>query len=499
MLDTDPSLIAALRADLAAADYSVTHVLDLLGPVAANALAREQVIPAERVTRESTDPAAVLVRLFTLGDPVDQARVEAALPRLGAAGALRLGLVRAEGDALLALVDLRPYGDDEHTCWIASDLSELATRAPLPVNHVLGVGGASATLAAWTPRPRVRRALDLGTGCGVQALHLSTHAEEIVATDISERALNIVRFNAALNEQDWDIRQGSMLEPVAGERFSLIVSNPPFVITPRDHGLPTYEYRDGGQSGDAVVEHLVTHLGEHLEPGGIAQIIGNWEVVGDAAWGERVADWAARAGVDVLVLMREMQDPAQYAETWARDGGQQSGTGEFARMYAAWLDDFAARGVSGIAFGLITLHRPADERTPWIEIRDARGPVRPPLGPVLLAQVEARDWLARHTDQEVLDTAWTVAPDVTLVQVSRPGEPDLSYLELRQSEGLQQSDLLSGDFGTAAAAYIGVADGELTARQAIVAIAALLDRDQAVLLDDFTIRIRQWVADGILR
>lgn len=495
MLDTDPSLIAALRADLAAADYSVTHVLDLLGPVAANALAREQVIPAERVTRESTDPAAVLVRLFTLGDPVDQARVEAALPRLGAAGALRLGLVRAEGDALLALVDLRPYGDDEHTWWIASDLSELATRAPLPVDHVLGVGGASATLAAWTPRPRVRRALDLGTGCGVQALHLSTHAEEIVATDISERALNIVRFNAALNEQDWDIRQGSMLEPVAGERFSLIVSNPPFVITPRDHGLPTYEYRDGGQSGDAVVEHLVTHLGEHLEPGGIAQIIGNWEVVGDAAWGERVADWAARAGVDVLVLMREMQDPAQYAETWARDGGHQSGTTDFNQMYAAWLDDFAARDVTGIGFGIITMHRPESDREPFVDLLDARGPAAAPMGPAVLAGIQARVWLAEHDDDAILDTSWSAAADVTVAQHFRAGSSDPEVIEVAQGGGLGYRESLD----TASAAYLSVADGDLTARAALAAISGLLELDQDELVEAMLPRLRRWIAAAILR
>ena len=218
MLSSDPALIAALRADLSAAPFTVERTEAVLGPVAAGALAREQVLPAERETRDNLDPAAVLIRLFTLGDPVDRATVDAALPALGGAGALALGLVRDAGDALIATCDLRPYGDQEHAWWLASDLSELATRAPLSEDHVLGVGGASTTLASWTPRPRVGRALDLGTGCGVQALHLSTHAEHIVATDISDRALSYVRFNAALNGQEWDIRHGSMLEPVAGER-----------------------------------------------------------------------------------------------------------------------------------------------------------------------------------------------------------------------------------------------------------------------------------------
>ena len=115
-----------------------------------------------------------------------------------------------------------------------------------------------------------------------------------------------------------------MLEPVAGQEFDLIVSNPPFVITPRDPDMPTYEYRDGGGHGDSVVEHLVTHLGAHLAPGGIAQLLGNWEIVGDGAWTDRLGQWARRSGVDVWVVQRDVQDPAQYAETWARDGGHQA-------------------------------------------------------------------------------------------------------------------------------------------------------------------------------
>ena len=72
-----------------------------------------------------------------------------------------------------AACDLRPYADEQHGWWLASDLTEAATSEPLPPDHVLGIGGASTTLASWTPRPPVGTALDLGTGCGVQALHLA--------------------------------------------------------------------------------------------------------------------------------------------------------------------------------------------------------------------------------------------------------------------------------------------------------------------------------------
>src|SRR5690606_15502302 len=99
------------------------------------------------------------------------------------------------------------------------------------------------------PRERV---LDLGTGCGVQALHASQHSTTVVATDISTRALEFARFNTALAEVSVDLRHGSLFEPVAAEHFDLVVSNPPFVITPAaayHAGLPVMAYRDGQRHG----------------------------------------------------------------------------------------------------------------------------------------------------------------------------------------------------------------------------------------------------------
>ena len=127
----DPGLVAALRADLLASRFTVEGVTDLLGPMAAAALEREQALPAQRVTARSSEPGATLVRLFTLGDPVEVAEAAAALPTLGVEGAVALGLVAPEGDAVVARCDLRPYAADVVDWWVASDLGEVATGAPL--------------------------------------------------------------------------------------------------------------------------------------------------------------------------------------------------------------------------------------------------------------------------------------------------------------------------------------------------------------------------------
>ncbi len=490
----DEDLVARLRSDLTAADFTVTGTLDVLGPLASGALGREQPLPARRVASASATPAATLIRLFTLGDPVDVAEVDRALPTLRLAGAIALGLVTEEGDGVVARCDIRPYASDDRHWWVASDLAEVATGSPVREDHVLGVGGASTTLAQWTIRRPVASALDLGTGCGVQALHLGHHADRIVVTDLSERALAFARFNAALNECTWDVRPGSMLEPVEGERFDLVVSNPPFVITPRSGEVPLFEYRDGGAAGDAVVAGLVRSVGEHLEPGGVAQLLGNWEVPRGSSWTERVGSWLEGAGVDAWVVQREVQDPAEYAETWSRDGGHHAGTADFDAMYAAWLDDFASRDVEAIGFGVITLHRPATDREPFVDLMDERGPVPAAMGEVVQVGLESRTWLAEHSDDEVLDRAWKATPDVTEERHTLPGASDPSVIVARQGGGLGRVIRLT----TVTAAYLSVADGELTPRQAVGAIAGILELDPDETEREVVAFVRDAAKDGLL-
>jgi len=505
---TDPDLLDRLRADLDAAGYTVDGVERLLGPVAAAALHREEPVPALRVTATAAPvPRATLVRLFVLGADVPRTAVDAAFAGLGTDGAARLGLVEVAGagrdDAVRAVVDLRPYRAEDAVgavdWWLASDLGELATGRALRTDHVLGVGGASTTLAQVTVRDPRDRVLDLGTGCGIQALHAARHAGHVVGTDISARALAFARFNAALaglGEDRVDLRAGSMLEPVAGERFSLVVSNPPFVITPRAAGVPAYEYRDGGRSGDAVVADLVTGVGDVLAPGGVAQLLGNWEVRSGEAWHERVGRWLDRSGLDGWVVQRELQDPAEYAETWIRDGGATPDRDRdgWRAQYAAWLDDFAARDVEAIGFGIITLRRPLTGAPTLRRLEEVTGSVQQPLGGYVAAGLAAHDWLADRDDAALAGARLTVAPDVTEERYLTPGNADPDVVLLRQGGGLRRTVRA----GTALAGLVGACDGELTVGQLAGGIAALFDVAAADVAAEVLPSVRGLVRDGLL-
>jgi hypothetical protein len=490
----DPALVEALRADLEHAAYTVDGVRAVVGPVADAALHREQALPADLATRGRREPAAVLVRCFAIGMPVSDVDLDRALASLATAGAAELGLVETSGGEVRATCDLRPYGDEAHDWWVVSDQSEIAHGGPLPTDHVLGVGPASATVAQWTPRRPVRRALDLGTGCGVQALHLATHSDKVVTTDLSERALAFARFTTTLNDANVELRTGSLLEPVVGERFNLIVSNPPFVITPRRPDITTYEYRDAGLVGDAVLKRLVQALGDHLEPAGIALLIGNWEVCAGQTWRDVWSSWLDGAGLDAWVVQREEQDPAEYAELWAGDSGSRNGTPGYEDLYAAWLADFAGRGVERVGFGVVALQRPGHSREVWTDLTDHRGPVAAAMGPAVEAGLRARTWLAEHDDDAVLDVAWTCPADVIEERYSRPGAADPEVIQLRQGRGLGRVVRLD----TVGAGLVGVCDGTLTARQALGAIASLLDRPEADVVETATPLLRTLVADGLL-
>jgi SAM-dependent methyltransferase len=532
----DHAQLDLLRDDLTAARYRVEVLDDLWGAEAAAALFRGRTLPALRsLEGRVTTPLTTLARLFLLNEPVDRADLDATLPRLGTPGALALGLVsEIEGSRLTARLDLRPYSFVDSlgagSWWIVSDLGEAALGRALDEDHVLGIGGASTTLAGLIIPTPADSVLDLGTGCGIQALHASRFARRVVATDISERALEIAALNARLNGIDSiEFRLGSLFEPVAGERFDRIVSNPPFVITPRVEGVPLYEYRDGGLVGDGIVEAVVRGAAEHLTPGGILQMLGNWEyrtpepggaadaaargdvdpatgVVGEGAAGssgprdglERVRAWVeGGTGLDAWVIEREQQDAPLYAETWIRDGGTLPGTARFDELYALWLDDFEARGVQAVGFGYLLLRSPRGS-TPTLaryeRLDSGLGANPSGLGAHLAHCLDGHDWQAHRDLEALLRSTLVYASDVTEERHYWPGHEDPVVMALLQGGGFGRREALD----TGLAAFVGACDGDLAVGPIIDAIAQVLSVDAAALRAELAPRIRTLLADAFL-
>lgn len=508
----EPQLIAALAADLTAADYRADAVASLLGEDAYAQLSYEQLAPGRlALTDAPSSPLATLAAWWLFALPQPASRLAEAFPTLGLEGLRRLGLLSetaadADDAALAPACDLRPHeGDDIGSVWVASDLGSHHVRGALPHDYVLGIGQASLTLAQSVIREPVERALDLGTGCGIQLFHLMPHCEELTATDISDRALNYTAFNLLLNAEPlglWRedgtprvrLLHGSLLEPVAGEKFDLIVSNPPFVITPRsadENGL--YTYRDGGLPGDSLVEQLIRALPEALAPGGFAQMLGNWEIREGASWDERPRAWIPR-GTDAWIIQREETDTTRYALTWLNDAEQSWNPQEMTAALRRYRDDFASRGTESIGFGMVLLSRPRTGEPGWIGgsvFEEIAHPLEQPIGPHLGATVERRRLRAlAGTDGHpaAADLHLTVAEDVTEERHQRPGAEHPGVILLRQGAGLRRTALLSSE----QAGFVSAADGELSCGQIATALAAILEEpslaeslvDEAMVLFD---------------
>lgn len=472
------------------AGFTSAGIAERLGPATTAAIRRNDFRGALATTAER-DPLATLIRLYECAQTEPAEAVARALAPLPIDDAIEAGLIERTPAGIRAALDLEPYGDD---WWIVADLPSGARPGALPADHVLGIGGASTTLANAIVRDPVATALDLGTGCGVQALHLATHAGRVTATDVSERALRFAATTAALAGLDWDLRLGDLVAPVRGERFDLVVSNPPFVAGP---GTTTHTYRDSGRPGDTISAELATAAPSLLNPGGTLQFLANWLHVTGGDWAERVAGWFAGTGLDVWVIQRELADPIAYVGLWVADAGQ----GHDPRRAAAWLDWFDAHKVEGIGFGLVTA-RNAGNHDPVVRVENLRQPMAQPFGAEVAAWFARQDWLRARgaattassadlvidplapgapgpANADLLAARYTAAPGLTLHQEAAIGPDgwDVTRQSLAQTAGLRWSE----EVDPVLLALVSGCDGTVSLRDQLAVLAAAYEVPEPIM------------------
>ncbi|WP_435870956.1 DUF7782 domain-containing protein [Micromonospora musae] len=457
-----PAGVEALRTALTRARFTSNGIADRLGPQATGGVARNDFRAALKAT-EDRDPLATLIRVFICDQTEPEAVVAAALAPLDLAEAVEGGLVERHDDGLRAGVDLEPYGDE---WWVLADVPASARPGrPLHSEHVLGIGGATQTLIGATVRRPVGTALDLGTGSGVQALHLSTHARSVTATDVSPRALRFAATTAALNGEDWELLRGDMVAPVTGRRFDLVVSNPPFVVGP---GTTTHVYRDSGRVGDAIGSELAAAAPALLTEGGTMQYLANWVHVAGEQWDERVADWFVGTGLDAWVIQREVADPMAYVNLWLTDVGEAADP----QRMAAWLDWFDAHKVEAIGFGIISLRR-GGHADPVARVEDLRQRVEPPMGDQIGAWFDRQDFLHVRDPEALLAERYRAAEGLQLRQEATLG--DEGWAVDRQVLAMPHGLRWTEEIDPLVLALVGGADGRLPLRDQLALLAVAHD------------------------
>lgn len=407
---------------------------------------------------------AALIRLLVLGNSVDATLVDGALVD----SLERHGLVQDEAGTLRARVRVVPH---DHLL-IASDI--LVATHP---NHVAAVHRPSAVLGNLTVRRHVRRAADIGTGNGIQALLCAAHAEHVVATDVNERALSFAEFNAALNGIDnIEFRAGSFLEPVAGERFDLVVSNPPYVISPETALI----FRDSGLPGDTVSAQLVAALPQHLSNDGFASVMISW--VADHDELVRPRAWVEGSGCDAWLLHTHADSALDAAINWNRPAGDPDVVRERVERWLAYYDQL---GIERIAYGALVLHRRDGDN--WFRAGNL------PPHTVQPASDQLQRMFAARLD-DMLDRPLTLVPSVLVQRAARIEDGRWAFVdataELREGPGF------GINLDAVGVALIECFDGSGPLRSRLPGLAAQLDVPRGRLVEFAEAFARHLVSHG---
>jgi methylase of polypeptide subunit release factors len=340
----DLKAAAALGGALRRVGYSEPAVLDMLGDDAYSHERDDLPLDERRVapTRLGTVVRAVFLQL-----PVPRADLIGALGERGVEALEALGFARRD-DVYRPRARILPVGE----LYVASDDYPQDDRED-PPDYVAAYTLTSRVCDCLTPRVRGVRALDVGTGSGVQALLAARHASQVVASDINPRALVFTELNAALNAfTNIEVRQGSFFEAVAGERFDLITCNPPYVISPESR----WAYRDSGLRGDEVSRRVLLAAADHLADGGYLTMLASWIGASEEEADERPLAWAKTlSDCDAWILSVWEADPLDHAAAWNRQlAGKR---GEFGTALDAWRGYLAELGAGWVSEGAILLHR----------------------------------------------------------------------------------------------------------------------------------------------
>lgn len=333
--------LGELRERVAAAGYDAS-ALALGESIAPQYLDGLRLGLVQRALRLAATPAATLARVFSYRDSAGEPELRGALGDRCVDALLAAGVLARDGDALRSRMTLTPFCG----MWLLAD--------PLDVegDAVMGPGALTLHLVDALPERCPERVLDLGCGAGSFALLAARRgATGAVGVDLNPRATAVSAINARLNGLDVRFAAGDMTEPVAGERFDLVVTQPPFVAKPPE--VPSSTYLHGG---DAVTLRMLSAAGGALDVGGVCVARFDAAVTREPLV-RRVREALGDEGLDVVLLTGKGVPPdvLSIAYASAADPGLGPAFRERARMYR---DHLAAMGVTELSSTVARVSRP---------------------------------------------------------------------------------------------------------------------------------------------
>jgi predicted RNA methylase len=477
-----PEVADRLRGGLEGAGFDESTILETLGVPNYGAL--EQTFRPLILERLDESPLAVLIRLFILRVEVASTLVRDSLgdmaDDLTASGLLSIG------DDCQALMRLVP----QKGLRIVSDWSDRSAEG-LRRDYVMGMSPSTLTTAKMIVGGSFDHLLDLGTGGGVLALLNAGRSHRIVATDLNERAIAVARLNSELNAvSNVDYRVGDTYEPVEGETFDAIISNPPYVISPDDR----VQFMDNSLGAEEFCKGLIREAPRFLKDGGWCQLSCNWIERDDVDWRDHVASWLEGTGCDAHVLRFNVEDPADYATLWIR---QASGDDPkmFYDRFPIWMDFMKRNRIDGVSMGFITMRSSTREKN-WIKFEDAPGAPVSDAGEQIRRIFAAGDFLHSAGPDELLGATPLLGPGVKLEQASttQDGRFGETTLRVSSTEGLP----FGGGIDRHGAGVLANCDGRRTLRDLLSEMAGEMDVPFSKVSDAAVEAITGLLESGIL-
>ena len=482
----DPDTPRRLREVLAQADFTDRGVAQTLGGETIRSASSQDVPLLLRRTGRAT-PQDTLIRLFLIGVPVEADAASKAVAPMQLEEWVRLGLLELRGTSVVAAVQLVPF----QGLVLAHDRPQ-QIHAGLAPDYVMGIGSSSLTLANVTVRRPSARTLDLGTGCGLLALLAAAHSTQVLAVDRNPRAVRLAAFNARLNGlENVECREGDLFEPVRGLEFNLVVTNPPFVISPESR----YIYRDSGLGGDEVVRSIVRQVPGFLAEGGFCQILCNWAHVAGEDWRERLAGWFAANGCDAWVMRTDTLDAAAYAVKWIRHT-ERDDPEQLGRRFEEWTAYYERQRIEAISGGVITLRRRTGASN-WFRADEGPEKMLGPAGDFIAQAFDLRDFLESVRDDEaLLRQPLRLSPDARLEQRFAPSEGGwaVAESELKLQRGLAYSGRVDPYFACMLAQF----DGRRPLCELASDLAAMIQEDPAKTTPACLDLVRRLIERGFL-
>jgi methylase of polypeptide subunit release factors len=375
--------------------------------------------------RQEDARLATLLALFHDGRTLAPADAERAVDPLSIDQLIEAGFLEADRSGLRSQVKLSAISGvilagDTHREWGNT-------------NFVAALSPPGKAVAHTTVRQPVRSALDVCTGSGTQALLAARHAERVVGLDANPHALELARLNQGLNGVDnvtWV--EGDAFEPVKGQRFDLVVANPPVVISPDNTVLA----RDSAIGGERLSRQIVRESAEHLNEGGFATVLCNWGGGAD----DGPSEWVAGLGCDALLLTFQTLEPLAYA--MANAAGPQGGdSAAMTETVKRWMRHYRDAGLERLSTGVIVLRRRSAGPN-WVREFETRGEPSGAGGDQLERMFAGGDFLAGPSDAaqlgKLLGATWHLADGHRLDQglIYRNGTYESGDAVLTQESGM---------------------------------------------------------------